>query len=98
MKESQIERYLVRRVKEGGGLCFKFVSPGNPGVPDRIVVTPAGRTIYVELKTETGRLSKVQKWQRSELEKRGAEVRVLFGLEAVKDFVREVFADAVHTP
>ena len=52
----------------------------------------------VELKTETGRLSKVQKWQRSELEKRGAEVRVLFGLEAVKDFVREVFADAVHTP
>ena len=40
----------------------------------------------------------MQKWQRSELEKRGAEVRVLFGLEAVKDFVREVFADAVHTP
>ena len=80
MKESQIESYMVRKVKEHGGLCFKFVSPGNPGVPDRIVITPAGKTIYVELKTEIGRLAKVQKWQRSELEKRGADVRVILSI------------------
>ena len=35
MRESSIESYLVRKVKEHGGLCYKFVSPGNPGVPDR---------------------------------------------------------------
>lgn len=97
MKENQIESYMVRKVKEHGGLCFKFVSPGNLGVPDRIVITPDGRTIYVELKTNTGRLAKAQKWQRSEMEKRGVDVRVLFGLDAVKDFLREVFEDAVHT-
>ena len=34
MKESYIENYLVRKVKENNGLCLKFVSPGNPGVPD----------------------------------------------------------------
>lgn len=97
MRESKIESYLVRKVKEHGGLCYKFVSPGNPGVPDRIIVTPDGRTIYAELKTEIGRLAKVQKWQRSELEKRGADVRVLYGMDDVRDFLREVFADAVHT-
>ena len=91
MKESYIENYLVRKVKEHGGLCLKFVSPGNPGVPDRIIVTSDGKTIYVELKTETGRLAKIQKWQRSELEKRGADVRVLYGMDAVKEFLREVF-------
>ena len=91
MRESEIERYLVRKVKELGGLCYKFVSPGNPGVPDRIVITPAGKTVYVELKTEVGRLAKIQQWQRSELEKRGADVRVLYGLPQVKGFVREVF-------
>lgn len=96
MKESQIESYLVRKVKEHGGLCLKFTSPGNPGVPDRIVITPAGKTIYVELKTDIGRLAKVQKWQRSEMEKRGADVRVLYGMDAVKDFLREVFSDAVY--
>lgn len=91
MKESYIESYLVRKVKENNGLCLKFVSPGNPGVPDRIVITPNGRTIYVELKTDTGRLAKIQKWQRSEMKKRGADVRVLYGMDAVKDFLREVF-------
>jgi hypothetical protein len=90
MKESAIESKLVRMVRDRGGLCYKFVSPGNPGVPDRIVITPAGRTIYVELKTEVGRLSNLQKWQRSELEKRGAEIRVLRGLDQVKEFVSEV--------
>ncbi len=97
MKESQIERYMVRKVKEHGGLCFKFVSPGNPGVPDRIVITPAGKTVYVELKTDAGRLAKIQKWQQEEMAKRGADVRVLFGMEAVKGFLREVFGDGVHT-
>ena len=61
MRESSIESYLVRKVKEHGGLCYKFVSPGNPGVPDRIIITPTGKTVYVELKTEIGRLAKVQK-------------------------------------
>ena len=51
MKESQIEAKLVRLVRQHGGLCYKFVSPQNPGVPDRIVITPQGHTVYVELKT-----------------------------------------------
>ena len=95
MKESQIEARLVRGAKAGGGMCMKFISPGLLGAPDRIVLTPAGRVIFVELKTENGRLSSIQKWVIGELEKRGAEVRVLKGPEAVKDFLKEVFADEV---
>lgn len=90
MKESVIEARLVRLVRSRGGLCFKFVSPGNPGVPDRIVITPEGRTVYVELKTEVGRLAAIQKWQHAEMRKRGAEVRTLKGLEQVLAFVEEV--------
>ncbi len=90
MKESQIESKLVRMVRERGGLCYKFVSPNNPGVPDRIVITPEGKTIYIELKTEIGRLADIQKWQLGEMKKRGADVRVLKGLEEVIAFVKEV--------
>ena len=89
-KESVIEARLVRLVRSRGGLCFKFVSPGNPGVPDRIVITPEGRTVYVELKTEVGRLAAIQKWQHEEMRKRGAEVRTLKGLDQVLAFVEEV--------
>lgn len=92
MKESSIEARLVRMVRARGGLCYKFVSPGNPGVPDRIVITPAGRTIYVELKTEVGRLAAIQKWQHEEMRKRGAEVRTLKGMDQVQAFVEEVFS------
>ena len=60
MRESQIEARLGQGVKAKGGLCFKFTSPGTPGVPDRIVITPAGRICFVELKTEIGRLAKIQ--------------------------------------
>mgnify|MGYP003597378699 CR=1 FL=1 len=38
-----------------------------------------------------GRLAALQKWHRQELEKRGANVRVLYGLEEVQAFIREVF-------
>lgn len=90
MKESQIESKMVREVRKRGGLCYKFVSPDNAGVPDRIVITPEGRTIYVELKTLIGRLAKIQQWQIAEMRARGADVRVLYGLDEVMAFVREV--------
>lgn len=90
MRESTIEARLVRGVKKRGGLCYKFTSPGNPGVPDRIVILPNGMTIYVELKTEIGRLAKIQKWQIEELRKRGALVRVLKGMDQVLKFLEEV--------
>ena len=98
MKESQIEKRLEQMVNSHGGLCFKFVSPSNPGVPDRIVLTPTGDTIYVELKTEQGRLANIQKWQLGRMRKIGADVRVLKGVQQVKDFVKEVFGDEVQTP
>ena len=90
MKESAIEARLVRGVKKRGGLCYKFTSPGNPGVPDRIVILPGGTTVYVELKTEIGRLAKIQKWQIEELRRRGAVVRVLKGMDQVLAFLEEV--------
>ena len=96
MKEAAIEARLVKMVRSRGGLCYKFVSPSNPGVPDRIVITPGGRTIYVELKTEIGRLANIQRWQLDEMRKRGADVRVLKGLEEVKAFVEEVMPNEVR--
>ena len=97
MKESTIEARLAREVKKRGGLCYKFTSPGNPGVPDRIVILPGGTTVYVELKTEIGRLAKIQKWQIEELRKRGVDVRVLKGMDQVTNFLEEVMPNEVHS-
>ncbi len=90
MTEAAIEARLTNEVRKRGGLCYKFTSPGNPGVPDRIIITPEGRTIYIELKTEIGRLAKIQKWQIEQMQARGCDVRVLKGLDQVKAFLEEV--------
>ena len=57
MLEKEIEQQMRDLVKKRGGLFYKFVSPGNRGVPDRIVITPAGEVWFVELKQPAGRLA-----------------------------------------
>lgn len=49
MRESQIERYLVERVKALGGECRKLRWIGRNGAPDRIVMLN-GRVIFIEFK------------------------------------------------
>lgn len=50
MLESSLERSIRTYVRDCGGRAFKFVSPGTPGVPDRICVFPGARIVFVELK------------------------------------------------
>lgn len=50
MRESEVEKHLVKRVKERGGVPYKFKSPSRRGVPDRLCALPGGLTIFVELK------------------------------------------------
>lgn len=50
MREADVEEYLRRRVQGCGGKCWKWVSPGRNGVPDRIVLMPGGVVAFVELK------------------------------------------------
>ena len=90
MLEKEIERRLGEMLVRRGCIYDKFESPGNPGVPDRIVTLPGGRIIFVELKTQFGRLSKLQVWQRDRRRAIGADVRVIKGWDQAQAFVKEV--------
>ena len=86
MLEKELEKYFVSEIKKLGGRCYKFVSPGNSGVPDRIVVLPKV-VHFVELKTERGRLSPLQKRQIKKLNDLGQMPWVLYGFEDVENFI-----------
>ena len=90
MLEKEVEKFLVRQVKKLGGISFKFISPGNAGVPDRIVILPTGKVLFVELKTDKGKLTKLQEVQIKKISDLGADVRVLRGIEEVKEFINEI--------
>lgn len=95
MKESELESILVREVKKEGGKAYKWVSPGNVGVPDRIIFFPGGEVYFVELKTETGNVSRPQMAQIQRLRDLGQQATAVRGLEGLIAFFRAIGRDQI---
>ena len=90
--ESSIEQWLNIQIRNMGGISYKFVSPNNPGVPDRIYLLPGGVVWFVELKAQTGRLEKIQRWQGKRIRNMGCRYRVIRGMDEARAFIKEVRA------
>jgi len=84
--EKQIEEWLRKQVEKMGGEFYKFVSPGNNGVPDRIAVLPGGRIWFIELKADNGVVAPLQKWQLGKLTKLGANAIIIRGFDEAHDW------------
>lgn len=94
MRESTLERRLVREVQRIGGRAPKWVSPGNRGVPDRLVILPGGRTIYVEMKAPGKQLEPLQfRWAKI-LKSMGHRVYKIDSIEDIDRFIAEVVQES----
>lgn len=90
MRESALEKRFVKEVQSKGGRAPKWISPGNRGVPDRLVILPGGKTIYVEMKAPGKPLDPLQvKWA-SILKNLGHEVYKIGSHEDIDRFIVEV--------
>ena len=54
VKESAIERELMRRVHGRGGLCVKVQALGARGFFDRLIILPGPRVVFCEVKKPRG--------------------------------------------
>lgn len=86
MREKQIEMALVYRVKELGGLCEKFVSPGRRSVPDRLVTLPGGKIFFVELKAPGNKPTGAQQRDHARRRALGCDVRVINNMDDANAF------------
>lgn len=86
MLERDVEKALVRRVKELGGKCEKFVSVNNRAVPDRLVTLPGNNICFVELKAPGKKPTKLQEKDHRERRALGAKVFVIDSVEAANAF------------
>lgn len=87
MLESSIENRLKKEIEKLGGKALKFVSPGIAGVPDRIVLLPYGKAIFVELKAPGKKLRPIQELRKKELEKLGFDYWVVDSYKEIEDLV-----------
>lgn len=90
MLEKDIEDWLSEQIVKLGGMSLKFVSPGAPGVPDRIYIFPDGEVWFVELKQRVGRLANIQKWWREQLIDMGCNYALVKGMKDAKDFAKQM--------
>ena len=92
IRERDIEKYLRDEIRKTGGKAYKFVSPGNNGVPDRIVILPGGKIVFVELKTLGNKPTALQAAQISKIRALGCEVHVIDSKLGVDGLIQEVTA------
>jgi len=90
VRERDVERALVKAVRDRGGMCPKWVSPGLDGVPDRIVLLPGGRIGFVELKAPGERPRALQIARMEQIRRLGYKVFVCDGKELIGGILDEI--------
>ena len=90
MRESEIEQHLIWHVKRLGGKAYKFTSPSNRGVADRVICLPDGSTWFVEVKAPRGRLSKLQEIFASEMAALNQNYACLWSKEMIDKWIQEL--------
>ena len=91
--EKDVEARLRDRIKAAGGVSWKFVSPNNRGVSDRVALIN-GRTIYIEVKRDGGKMSALQKSFAEKITINGGEYALVEGMQGVDDFIKTIRDEA----
>ena len=92
MQEKAIEQRLLQSVKKMGGQCWKFVSPGNVGVPDRILLFQGGRVAFVEVKANGKKPRPSQLAVHRVLNELGFKVFVLDDVNQIEVILNEILS------
>ena len=89
MEEKQIESYLVKEVKNSGGICEKWNS-GSSGWPDRICLLPDGKIAFVELKAPGKKPRALQISRHKKLRQLGFKVYVIDDKKQIGEILNDI--------
>lgn len=92
LRESDIEKYLVRKVKAKGGLAIKFVSPSLSGIPDRLLLLPEGKFAFVELKAKGKKPRPLQLKRMADFKRLGFKCFVIDDKEQIGGVIDEILS------
>jgi hypothetical protein len=80
MTEQQIQSKRIKQLEEKGYYVLKLMKTNKNGIPDLLAIPPFSRVLFSEVKTATGRLSKLQEYRINELKSKGMRVEIFRGI------------------
>lgn len=89
MRESTVEAALSRECRLRGLCCLK-ITPAQPGVPDRLILTRGGGHLFVEVKAPGRRPREAQRHWHTRLADMGHEVCVVDHPAQARDLVAAI--------
>lgn len=87
MREANLQQKIKQISSQHDIICVKVDSTSSRGWPDLTCVLPNGTVLFVELKTATGRLSKLQEYMIAKLKTNKANVYVIRSTEEYLDLI-----------
>lgn len=92
MREYVVENEFVKAVKAAGGVAYKLTSQTANGLPDRLVLFPVAKTIFVELKAPGKMMRPLQRKRRYQLMKLGFPVLCIDKLQQIRPCIDAILA------
>ena len=97
MTEKQIEQKLCSKVKALGGMAIKINSLSMSGLPDRLVLLPGGKALFIELKAPGKEMRPLQVKRKRQLEKLGFFVYCIDDVNQIEKILKGAMLNEVHT-
>jgi hypothetical protein len=88
LTERQLEALCYKICTQAGALYIKLA--GQKGIPDRLIIRKDGQIFFCELKTETGRLSEIQKLYHQKLKEKKQRVVIIRNENDIKKVLYEL--------
>ena len=79
MTEQSIQAKRIKQLEAEGYYVLKLVKTNKNGIPDILAIPPNANVIFSEVKTPTGRVSKLQEYRIKELDGYGFTTEIYRG-------------------
>jgi Holliday junction resolvase len=76
MTEQQIQSKKIKELEYKGYYVIKLINTNKNGIPDIIAIAPNADVLFVEVKKEDGKVSKLQEFRLKELNNHGLKTEI----------------------
>jgi Holliday junction resolvase len=86
MTEQAIQKKITDKLNKSGWFVVKLIKTNVNGVTD-LIACKAARCVWIEVKKQGGKLSKLQEFTIKQMRAKGLSVIVAYGIEDIKELI-----------